>query len=365
MPGRLLAITIKEMWAILRDPRARIILILPPMVLLFVLGFATTLEVKNTVIGIFDRDGGAASIELAQRIAGSPNVRAILPLYSDEEVKAAIDRQKVIAVVSFADGFSADVAAGRPAVMQGLFDGRKSNAAQILAGYLTTIASEMGAEIATQRVPSTSVVTHWFNPNLQYLWFTMPGLIVIITTISGLGLTAQTVARERELGSFDQLMVSPLRVPEILIGKVIPPIAIGVLNATIYMVLISTVFGVPLTGSVPFFYLSLLLYLLALAGVGLLVSSIAQTQQQAFLGMFLVSVPAILLSGYASPVDNMPAWLRLVTEVDPTKHFLIVSEGVFLKDMPLPELWANTWPLALIALGTLTASSVLFRARME
>lgn len=365
MPGRLAAIIVKEMLAILRDPRARIILVLPPLVQLFILGFATTLEVKNTVIGVYDRDGGRYSIELTQRIAGSPNVAAILPLYSADSVRRAIDRQQVIAVVSFADGFSADIAAGKPAVMQGLFDGRKSNAAQILAGYLTTIAAEFGAEFQETRPRSTAVTTHWFNPNLQYLWFTMPGLIVIITTISGLGLTAQTVARERELGSFDQLMVSPLRVPEILIGKVVPPVLIGILNATIYMVLISTLFGVPLTGSVPFFYVSLLLYMLALAGVGLLVSSLAKTQQQAFLGMFLVAVPAILLSGYASPVDNMPAWLRIATEADPTKHFLIVSEGVFLKNMPLAELWANTWPLAVITLVTLGVSSILFRARME
>ena len=365
MPGRLAAIIVKELLAILRDPRARIILVLPPLVQLFILGFATTLEVKNTVIGIHDRDGGQHSIELTQRIAGSPNVAAILPLHSAADVERAIDRQQVIAVVAFADGFSADIAAGRPALIQGLFDGRKSNAAQILAGYLTAIATEYGAEFEATSARSASVTTHWFNPNLQYLWFTMPGLIVIITTISGLGLTAQTVARERELGSFDQLMVSPLRVPEILVGKVVPPVLIGILNATIYMVVISTLFGVPLTGSVPFFYVSLLLYLLALAGVGLLVSSLAQTQQQAFLGMFLVAVPAILLSGYASPVDNMPAWLRLLTQADPTMHFLIVSEGVFLKDMPPGDLWANTWPLAIIALVTLTLSSILFRARME
>ncbi|SDK03379.1 ABC transporter permease [Aliiruegeria lutimaris] len=365
MLARLMAITIKEFWAILRDPRARIILIMPPLIQLFVLGFATTLEVKNIAVGIYDRDGGRWSIEMTQRIAGSPNVVAILPISSPEEMRQAIDRQQTIAVVSFAQGFSADVAAGRPAVVQAIFDGRKSNAAQIVLGYLNTIVADLGAELSATPARTGAIVNHWFNPNLLYLWFTMPGLVVIITTISGLGLTAQAVARERELGTFDQLMVSPLRVPEILIGKVIPPVLVGFINATIYMVLISTLFGVPLTGSVPFFYISLLLYLLALAGVGLLVSSLSQTQQQAFLGMFLVAVPAILLSGYASPVDNMPGWLRILAQGDPTKHFLIVSEGVFLKDMTVPDLWANTWPLAVIAIVTLGVSSALFRARME
>ncbi|WP_116134568.1 ABC transporter permease [Tropicimonas sp. IMCC34043] len=365
MAGRLLAMIVKELWAILRDPRARMILIVPPLMQFFVLGFATTMEVKNTAIGIYDRDGGAWSIEIAQRIGGSPNVARVIPLHSEAAIRRAIDRQQVIGVLSFGPEFSGDVAAGRPAEIQGLFDGRKSNAAQIVAGYMSEIAKGVGAEVSVQTASSQSVVTHWFNPNLQYLWFTMPGLVVIITTITGLGLTSQAVARERELGSFDQLMVSPLRVPEILIGKVVPPMLVGFFNASIYILLISTLFGVPLTGSVPFFYLSLLLYLLALAGVGMLVSSLSQTQQQAFLGMFLVAVPAILLSGYASPVENMPVWLQWVTQADPTKHFLVVSEGVFLKDMPIPDLWANTWPLALIALVTLGTSAVLFRARME
>lgn len=365
MPGRLLAMTIKEFWAILRDPRARMILVMPPLIQLFVLGFAATLEVKNITIGIYDRDGGPWSTEMIHRIAGSPNVAAILPIHSPEEMRQAIDRQRTIAVVSFAQGFSADIAKGRPAVVQAVFDGRKSNASQIVLGYLDTIAGDLGADVSPVPIATGAVVTHWFNPDLTYLWFTMPALVVIITTISGLGLTAQTVARERELGSFDQLMVSPVRVPEILIGKVIPPVLVGILNATLYMVIISTFFGVPLTGSIPMFYLSLLLYLLALAGVGLLVSSLSQTQQQAFLGMFLVAVPAILLSGFASPVENMPDWLQLVAEAVPTKHFLIVSEGVFLKDMALVDLWANTWPLAVIAIVTLGASAAFFRARME
>ncbi|MDK3018894.1 ABC transporter permease [Pseudodonghicola flavimaris] len=365
MGGRLWAMIVKELWAILRDPRGRIILVVPPLMQLFVLGFATTLEVKNTAIGIYDRDGGAASIEIAQRIVGSPNIRAVLPLYSEAEARAAIDRQKVVAVVSFADGFSADLAAGRPAQVQGIFDGRKSNAAQIMSGYLSTIIAGYGAELAGQTASFSTVTVHWFNPNLQYLWFTMPGLVVIITTISGLGLTAQSVARERELGSFSQLLVSPLRLSEILIGKIVPPMLVGAFNATLYLVLISQLFGVPLTGSVPFFYVSLVLYLLALAGVGLLISSVSQTQQQAFLGMFFASVLAILLSGYASPVENMPLWLRVVTEAVPTRHFLVVSEGVFLKDMPIADLWANSWPMVLIAAVTLPAAALLFRARME
>jgi ABC-2 type transport system permease protein len=160
-------------------------------------------------------------------------------------------------------------------------------------------------------------------------------------------------------------MVSPLRVHEILIGKMAPPLLIGFFNATLYVILIPTVFGVPLTGSVASFYFSLFFYVVSLIGVGMLVSTLSQTQQQAFLGMFLVTVPLILLSGFATPVDNMPGWLQVIAFANPCRHFLVVSEGVFLKDMPAAVILANTWPLAAIASVTLTVSAILFRARME
>jgi ABC-2 type transport system permease protein len=367
MNGRLRAIIIKEIWALLRDPRSRLILVVPPLLQLFVFGFATTLEVKNFDVGVYDRDGGHWSQEFIQRLGGSPNVHRIVTLGSPEAVRAAIDQRSVLAVVMFDQRFSADVSARRPAVIQAVLDGRRSNAAQIVAGYLTEIAAGVGAQlqVSGSAAASQALVSHWFNPNLDYLWFAMPALIVVLGMVSGLAMTAQSVARERELGTFDQLMVSPLRVQEILIGKMVPPLLIGLANATLYLILIPTVFRVPLTGSVPLLYVALTCYLLALIGVGMLVSAVAQTQQQAFLGAFLVTVPSILLSGYASPIENMPAWLQVVAEVDPAKHFLIVSEGVFLKAMPAREILSNTWPLALIALLTLTAASWLFRARME
>ena len=308
MWGRLYAVVVKEMWAILRDPRARIILIVPPIVQMFVFGFASTLEVKNFDVGVYDRDGGIWSQEFIQRLAGSPNVGRIVSLNSAGAVREAINDRLVIAVVNFDQQFSADVAAHRPAAMQVVYDGRRSNASQIVAGYLERIVADMAVSITpapTLRPPalrSESIVTHWFNPNLDYLWFTMPGLMVIISMVSALAVTAQTVARERELGTFDQLMVSPLRAYEILVGKMVPPLLVGLVNATIYLMLIPTVFGVPLTGSIALFYIALICYMCALSGVGMLVSALSQTQQQAFLGAFLVIVPLILLSGYASAV---------------------------------------------------------------
>ncbi len=356
----------KEFLAVLRDRRSRITLILPPILQLMLFGYASTLEVKHVTLGVYDRDHGAWSQEVVDRLAGSPNVRRLVRLDSPEAVARAIDDREVIAVVGFAQDFSANIMAGRPAAVQAIFDGRRSNASQIVGGYLNSIVASVGAEVqaAPRQATGASVVTNWFNPNLDYIWFTMPGLVVTIAALSVLSITAQSVARERELGTFDQLMVSPLRIHEILAGKIAPALSLGLFNASVYMVLIPFVFGIPFTGSLLLLYLSLCCYLVALIGAGLLVSILSQTQQQAFLGMFLTVVPLILLSGFAAPVDNMPAWLQVVAQADPLKHFLIVSEGVFLKNMPAREVFGNTWPLVLIAAVTLTGSGLFFRSRM-
>lgn len=363
---RLRAIIAKEILAVLRDPRARLILIAPPLMQLFLFGFASTMEVNNIRVGVLDLDGGRWSREIVERLHGSPNVKEVVPLRSDAELRRAIDRQHVIVALRFDPRFSADVASGRGAVLGAIYDGRKSNAAQIVSGYVQRIAGEVGAMSVSRPVMGGgSVATHWFNPNLEYIWFVMPALVAIIASVSALAVVSQSVARERELGTFDQLMVSPLRTHEMLIGKMLPPIMVGLVNVTLFVVLLPTVFGVPLTGSLPLFYGALLFYLLALTGIGMLISTVSATQQQAFLGMFSVTVPMIILSGYASPIDNMPEWLKLLTWFNPPAWFLTISEGTFLKSMPAGQVLANSWPLVAIALCTTAAASALFRSRME
>jgi ABC-2 type transport system permease protein len=364
---RLKAMIVKELWALLRDPRGRITLIVPPIIQLFLFGFAATLEVKNITLGVYDRDQGGYSQEVVSRLAGSPNVARLVRLGSPQDVIDAIDGRQVIAVVAFDDGFSRDVAAGRPATVQAVFDGRRSNAAQIVNGYLNTIVGGFGAELksAPSQSGGQTIVTNWFNPNLDYLWFTMPSLIVTIGALSVLSVTAQSIARERELGTFDQLMVSPFRTWEILAGKIVPALLLGLFNATVYLVLIPLAFGVPFRGDVFVFYAALICYLTALIGAGLLISILAQTQQQAFLGMFLAVIPLVLLSGFASPVDNMPGWLQVVAQADPLKHFLVIAEGLFLKGLPAGDVGANAWPLLVIATVTLIGAELFFRSRTE
>jgi drug efflux transport system permease protein len=366
---RLRSIIIKELWAILRDPRTRIILLVPPVVQLLIFGLATTLEVKNMTLGVLNRDSGVWSQEVLQRVAGSPNVTRMISLKDEQDLRKAINRQYVIAALRFDSHFSADVASGRGGVIGLVSDGRRSNAAQIVSGYLDQIAASAGATVSksASSAPASpaAVVINWFNRNLDYLWFTMPALVAVISAISAMSVVAQSVARERELGTYDQLMVSPLRVGEILVGKMVPPVLIGTFITTVYVILIPLAFRVPLTGSVALLYGALFVYLLALTGVGMLVSVLSATQQQAFLGMFLVAIPVILLSGYASPVDNMPGWLQVIAHLDPATYFLRVTEGVFLKAMPARDVLNNCWPLALISVATLSASALLFRSRME
>jgi ABC-2 type transport system permease protein len=366
---RLKALIVKEFLAILRDPKSRAILIGPPIVQLLVYSYGATLEVKNVDILVLNRDIGKWSQELVHRITAAPTFRTVTHVESPATLRAAIDTQQVIAAVQIGPTFSRDIEAGRPANLQIVLDGRKSNASQIVAGYLKQIVNGLAADTPSgQRSAGITVGVvprYWFNPNLIFQWFMVPNLVVSIALMIGIIVTALSIARERELGTFDQLMVSPLRTHEILIGKVIPPMVIGMFHITIYILAAVFIFAVPLHGSVLLLYGSALFYLLAVVGVGLFISAMCMTQQQAILGAFLFMVPATLLSGFATPIANMPDWLQPVTLVNPMRYFLVVVEGVFLKDIPLKAVAAETFPLALIAIVTLTAASWLFRRRME
>jgi ABC-2 type transport system permease protein len=366
---RLRALIIKELLAVLRDPRGRVILIGPPLVQLVVFSYAATLEVRNFDVMILDRDHGAWSAELIARVDASPFVGSVAMTDSPEAVRTAVDRQTVIAAIEIGPGFSRDIAAGRPADLAIILDGRRSNAAQIVSGYLGEIVSGLARETPAGKVmeatATRTVARTWFNPNMIYQWFMVPNLIASIALLIGLIVTALSVARERELGTFDQLMVSPLRTHEILIGKTLPPMLIGYFHITLFVIAAVFVFGVPLRGSLLMLYGSAFFYLASLVGVGLFLSSMSMTQQQAILGAFLFMVPAMLLSGFATPIDNMPGWLQVVTYADPLRYFLAVVRGVFLKNLPFQEIVRQTLPLGAIAVLTLSAAAWLFRRRME
>lgn len=365
--SRLRAMTVKEFWALLRDPRGRLSLIMPPILQLLLFSFAATLEVKNVEVAFLDLSGGTHSREIVSRVAASPNFRSVRRLEHMDELRSAVDRQEVIAVLVFEPGFDADVEAGRGRLGI-ILDGRRANASQIVAGYLGAIAGEVGLDSVDRSdrdgARAGSVVRNWFNPNLDFLWFNLPALACLIVSVSALSITAQAISRERELGTFDQLMVSPLRQHEILIGKMIPPFVLSILNGSLFVVA-APLFGVPFTGSLLLFYFSLSFYTLALIGFGMMVSGVARTQQQAFLGSFVVTVPIVMLSGFATPIDNMPEWLQVLTYGVPARYFLEVSIGLFLKDMSFADVLRLTWPMILLSVLAVGASAWLFRARSE
>jgi len=366
---RLKALIIKELLAVLRDPRGRMVLIGPPILQLVVFSYAATLEVRNVDVMVLNRDAGRWSYELVQRLDGAPTFRKIEHTQSTAMLHAAIDNQRVIAAIHIGPTFSRDIEAGRPADVQVILDGRRSNASQIVGGYLSQIIAAVAADTPAGRQAASSGVSviarNWFNPNLNYQWFMVPNLVASIALLIGLVVTALSVSRERELGTFDQLMVSPLRTHEILIGKLAAPMLIGLFHITLYILAAVFVFRIPLRGSLILLYASAIFYLAAVVGLGLFISSLSKTQQQAILGAFLFMVPATLLSGFATPIENMPEWLQPLTLVNPLRYFLVIVKGVFLKDLPLSEVARNTVPLAIIAACTLSTAAWLFRRRLE
>jgi ABC-2 type transport system permease protein len=364
--ARLRAQIIKELLSILRDPRSRIIVFVPPLMQLLIFTFATTLEVRNAEIAVYDRDAGHWSHELVARVGAADFVKEIHTVNSPEELRDLIDRRAVIAALNIGPEFSRNIAAGGIGTVQVIVDGRRSNAGQITVGYLNTIAA--GVSAAVQRDTTTTspvVVRHWFNPNLIYRWFVVPALSGILVFFSALMITALSISRERELGTFDQLLVSPTTTYEIIVAKTMPALAIGLVLGLMMIAAAVFIFGVPFTGSFCLLIPSLLLFILSVVGIGLMISSVSATQQQAILGAFAIGVPAVLMSGFATPVENMPVLLQWFAEAIPLKHFLVIVEGTFLKAMPVSDIIANTWPLAIIALVSLGMAVTFVRGRLE
>jgi ABC-2 type transport system permease protein len=369
MLGRILSLLIKEILAVWRDKNSRMVLIVPPLMQLFIFAWAATLDVKNVPIGILNLDHGEQAFELVQRFYGSPVFNKIQHLNSVDEIAPFIDNQNGLMVLHFDAQFSRNLDAGKSADIQLILDGRKSNTTQILFGYASTIISQYNQDFAAKAgfaIQSTELIPRqWFNPNLLYYWYNVPCLCGILSMLTSLMVTALSVARERELGTFDQLLVSPMLPIEILIGKALPAIFIGMAEGTLVIIAGVFVFQIPFTGSLPLLYFSMFVFVCSIVGVGLFISSLCSTQQQAILGTFVFMSPAVSLSGFATPVENMPVWLQYLTVVIPLRYFLVIAKGTFLKAIPASVVFNNTWQMAILAVITLSAATWLFRKRLE
>lgn len=361
---------VKELLSFLRDPKSRAALLGPPLMQLVIFSTAMTLEVRHAPVALLNDDAGRTSRELVRRIEASSFVDEVVLVDSPEAMREALDEREVLVGLHVPADFSRRIARGEPATVQALGDGRRANGAQIAVHYLSAIAkglnADLGLELAPGRAPErvTTVVRHWFNPNLEYQWFVVPGLAAILVMFSSLIVTALSIARERELGTFDQLLVSPATPLEIILGKVLPALFVGSALGGVMICAALFVFGVPFTGHLLPLLGSLVVFILAMAGVGLTISSICNTQQQAILGAFAVGVTLVLLSGFATPVENMPHVLQLVAQASPLKHFLVVIEGSFLKGFPVREVAANTWPILVIATGSLLVAVLAVRRKL-
>ena len=365
MSVRIWPLFVKELLANWRDKANRYVLLFSPILQLLIFSFAATQEVKNVPLAVLDQDRSVLTRELISRFEGSPQFSRVIRLNGVGEIASVIDAGVAPAVVHIGSDFSRRLSGGEPAQIQLILDGRRSNAAQIIQGYASEIVERLNGELVQLgrlQGPSSVVVARtWFNPNSDTLWSTVPGLFAVLITVVGMMVSGLSIARERELGSFEQLLVSPLTSTEILIGKALSALAIAMTQGTIVMLIAMNVLGIPMEGSILMLIAAMIVFLMSVIGIGLFISSLSSTQQQAIIGVFMFLAPAILLSGYATPIANMPDWLQTVTLANPIRHFVVISKGVFLKDLPVDVIAAHLWPLLLIAAVTLSGATWLFR----
>lgn len=365
---RIRALIVKEFLALWKDRKTRYILIAPPIIQLVLFANAATYEVTGVALGVWNEDRAHISEELLSRFEGTPAFRRVASFDNPEAVAAAISAEQVKAVLHIGQTFSADVLAGRPATIQLLLDGRRSNSALIVQNYAAVIVAGFNLErlAATGITGGLQLETRaWFNPNFESKWFILPGLTVLLTAVATLLITALSVTRERELGTFEQLLVTPLRPMEILLGKTAPSLIVGFIEANAIAAIAVYGYGVPFIGQILLFHVAIVIFVLSAIGIGLVISSIAKTQQQSILGVFLFLSPAIILSGFATPIANMPRWSQLITYIDPIRYMLVVARGVFLQDISWSLAWGQLCAMAAIAVMTLSYATWLFKRKLQ
>lgn len=360
-PRRIAIIVRKELLVLLGNRISRFLIIIPPLAQIIIFGWAATMEVRNVRAGYLNEDNGHWSREILHRLEGSPTFKSVRSLASEKEAESAIENQSELFVLRFESDFSRKIEKGEPAEMQVILDGRRSNAAQIATSYLAEIVAEVaGAKAASPLKISTRC---WFNPNLDFQWYFLPNLIGMITLMLGLVVTGLSIARERETGTFDQLLASPATSTEIALGKLVPGCLIGLVHGTIFVVIAIFGFGVPLNGSLVLLYAAMLAFAFAAGAVGLMVSSLSSTQQQAFLGAFTIGVPCILISGAVTPIINMPPFLQKLTLINPLRHFTVITQGVFLKEITTSAALLNLGKILCISLVAVAIAIWMFKRR--
>lgn len=365
---RIVALTRKELLAILKDPRSRYSLLIPPILQCLIYGYVATYDLNDVPYAVFDQDRSAASQKLLARLDGSGVFHRVANLSRAADIRTTINERRAVLVIQIDQDFERRLLSGRQADVQVIADGRNSNTAGTATGYINTIVESFNAGWRQERgqrgAPVRMTTRAWYNPTLETRWHMIPALIGTLTFIQTLMLTGLSVAREREQGTFDQLLVTPFRPVEIMAGKAIPAILVGIVQATLVLLVAQLWFRIPFVGSFVTLYAGLSVFLLAAVGIGLLLSSVAATMQQAMLFAFLIIMPFSLLSGLTTPVSSMPEVLQYVTLVNPLRYAIDIAHRVYLEGAGLSLLIPELWPLAVIALVTLSGASWMFRHRL-
>jgi ABC-2 type transport system permease protein len=365
MIERIRRMLIKEFLQVLRDIRMRGTVFLLPIIQVLVFGYAVTTDVKQVATAVYDLDNTVASRDLISRFAGSGYFEVVEHVYDEERARALLDHSAVRLVLRINSGFQADLEAGRVAQVQALLDGTDSNTAGIVLNYSNQVVSQANFDALVKRVTRALGTFRrpgqvdlqartWFNENLESRNFFVPGVIALIVTLVTLMLTSIAVVREYEIGTIEQIMVTPIRPIEFILGKTVPFALIGFADVLVITLVGVYWFEVPIRGSVPLLLLATGLYLLTSLGVGLLISTISRTQQQALMTTFLFFSPAILLSGFVFPIANMPTVVQWLTYLNPLRYFLVIIRGIFLKGIGLNILWPQMLALTIFGVLTLT-----------
>ena len=369
--SRILALLAKEFIMVLKDRKSRFVIIGPPLIQFFVFGYAATYDLKDVRYAVLDESRTPESREILSRVAGSETFRLSRTLASEQEMAEVIDREEARLLIHIGPRFAERIRSGEKTEIQVIADGRNPNVAMVALGYLGTIVAQYNEDLVKRgdaEVTGPGIVMvdrAWFNENLTSRWFVVSALGGLISMVVVIIMTSLSVAREREFGTFDQLLVAPFRPVEILIGKSIPGITVGLLDALLLAAASVWWFGVPFRGTVAALVLCLLVFIITIVGVGLLISSVSMTMQQGLLGAFVFMMPSAVLSGVMTPIENMPGWLQILDLLNPMRHVIIALRNIFLKGADVAMVWPQVWPLLLMAVVTLPLAAWMFRNRSQ
>jgi ABC-2 type transport system permease protein len=362
----------KEFIQVFRDPRMKAIIFVVPILQSLVFGYAVTTDVRKVATAVYDLDNSVASRELTSRFAASGYFNIVARVSNDRRAREVLDRGKVRVILRMNKGFGDDLQSGRSAPLQILLDGTDSNTAGIVLGYSAKITGDFSQEIlnarlrrlqgSTQQPGRVELVTRaWFNENLESRNYYVPGVIALIVTLVTLLLTSMAVVREKEIGTMEQIMVTPITPMEFILGKTVPFALVSFVDVLAVTTVGVFWFDVPVRGSLLLLLAATALYLMTTLGVGLVISTVSQTQQQAMMTTFFFFMPAVLLSGFMFPIANMPQAVQWLTYLNPFRYFLVIIRGIFLKGVGVAVLWPQMLALLVFGAATLGLASRRFR----